>query len=76
MYELIRVIVWAQERAKAIVAGAGSVLVALTALSADLGVQIIPEDAKGWIVFGLAALTAFSTWAVPNMEAVVRPDAD
>ena len=68
MYELIRIIMWTQERAKAVVAGAGSVLVALAALSDDIGVQIIPENAKSLILFGLAALTAFSTWAVPNTE--------
>lgn len=68
MDRVIVFIVWAQERAKALVAGAGSVLVALTALSDDLGVQIIPAEVQGWVVFGLAALTAFSTWAVPNLQ--------
>ena len=32
----------------------------------DLGVELIPGEAQGWVVFGLAALTSFSTWAVPN----------
>jgi len=57
-----------QKYAKAIVAGVGSVLVALTSLSDSLGVAIIPADVKEWAVFVLAALTAFSTWAVPNGE--------
>ena len=76
MHRLIMSILWAQERAKALVAGAGSVLVALTALSDDLGVEIIPSEAQGWVVFGLAALTAFSTWAVPNLQYVSGEDGD
>jgi hypothetical protein len=42
------------------------VLIALASVSSDLGVELIPAEAQGWVVFGLAALTSFSTWAVPN----------
>ena len=59
-------IVKAQEYAKAIVAGAGTLLVAASGLSTDLGITIIPADVAPYITFALAVLTAFSTWAVPN----------
>ena len=59
-------IVNAQRFAKAIVAGAGTLLVAASGLSTDLGVTIIPAEAAPYITFALAVLTAFSTWAVPN----------
>jgi hypothetical protein len=66
MQKLVVLIEKAQGYAKAIVAGVGSVLIALTSVSSDLGVELIPAEAQGWVVFGLAALTSFSTWAVPN----------
>ncbi len=66
MHSFVDFIAHAQRYAKAIVAGVGSVLIAATSISADLGVEFIPAEAHGWVVFGLAALTSFSTWAVPN----------
>jgi hypothetical protein len=66
MEKIVELVAKAQGYAKAIVAGVGSVLIALTSLSGDLGVELIPAEAQGWVVFGLAALTSFSTWAVPN----------
>jgi hypothetical protein len=66
MNKVITVLHAAQKYAKAIIAGVGSVLVAVTSLSDELGVEIIPVEARSWLVFGLAALTAFTTWAVPN----------
>jgi len=66
MQKLVMLIERAQGYAKAIVAGVGSVLIALASVSSDLGVELIPAEAQGWVVFGLAALTSFSTWAVPN----------
>jgi hypothetical protein len=68
MNELITVIKKAQAYAKAIVAGVGSVLVALSSVSADLGVALVPAESQAWVTFALAALTAFSTWAVPNFD--------
>jgi hypothetical protein len=58
----------AQKYAKAIVAGVGSVLVAVTSLSDSFGVVLLPSEAQQAVVFALAVLTAFSTWAVPNGE--------
>jgi hypothetical protein len=58
----------AQQYAKAFVAGAGSIVTALTALSTDLGMNIIPGEALPYVTFALAALTSFATWAVPNVE--------
>ena len=68
MNELITTIKKAQSYAKAIVAGVGSVLVALSSVSADLGVTLVPAESQAWVTFALAALTAFSTWAVPNVD--------
>jgi hypothetical protein len=56
----------AQKYAKAIVAGAGAVLIAVADLSNTFGIVIVPADAQPYITFGLAILTAFATWAVPN----------
>ena len=72
MKQLVAAIKKTQGYAKAIVAGVGSVLVALSSVSTDLGVTLIPAEAQEWITFALAALTAFSTWAVPNFN----PDGD
>jgi predicted benzoate:H+ symporter BenE len=72
MHEFTDAIKHAQRYAKAIVAGVGSVLIALTGASTDLGVTLIPTEAQAWVTFALAALTAFSTWAVPNFN----PDGD
>ncbi len=66
MHEFTDAIKHAQRYAKAIVAGVGSILVALTGAGADLGITVVPAEAQTWVVFALAALTAFSTWAVPN----------
>jgi hypothetical protein len=66
----------AQKYSKSIIAGVGSVLVAVTSLSDQLGVDIIPTEVKSWLVFGLAALTAFSTWAVPNVAEEVYEDGE
>jgi hypothetical protein len=66
MNELITAIKKAQAYAKAIVAGVGSILVAVSGVSADLGISLIPTESQAAVTFALAALTAFSTWAVPN----------
>jgi hypothetical protein len=66
MNELVTAIKHTQRYAKAIVAGAGSVLVALTGASTELGITLVPTEAQAWITFVIAAVTAFSTWAVPN----------
>ena len=60
-------IIDAQAYAKAIVAGAGTILTALAGLSNDFGVEILPAEAQPWITFALAILTAFATWRVPNV---------
>ena len=60
-------IVRAQVYAKAIVPGAGTVLVAVAGLSDQLGIAIIPAEATPWVTFALTVLTAFATWAVPNV---------
>jgi hypothetical protein len=72
MHPIIIAIKTAQKYAKAIVAGVGSVLVATSSMSADLGITLVPGEAQAAITFALAALTAFSTWAVPNFN----PDGD
>lgn len=64
--QIIAFIRKAQEYAKAIVAAVGTVIVAATSLSDDLGVTIIPAEAVPYVTFAVAVLTAFSTWAVPN----------
>lgn len=67
----------AQAYAKAIVAGVGTLLVAVSGLSTDFGVVILPVEVQPWITFGLAVLTSFATWAVPNLTtATVRNDTD
>ena len=58
----------AQTYAKAIVASVGSVLVAIVGLSEDLGVNFISVEMQSLVTFFLVALTAFSTWAIPNYE--------
>jgi hypothetical protein len=68
MNEFITTIKKAQSYAKAIVAGVGSVLVALSSVSADFGVTLVPAESQAWVTFALAALTVFSTWAVPNVD--------
>jgi hypothetical protein len=68
MNELTTSIKQAQKYAKAIVAGVGSVLTAFSAMGAELGVAVIPVEAQTWVTFILATLTAFSTWAVPNVD--------
>lgn len=68
MNNVVTYIKQAQKYAKAIVAGVGSVLVALSGMSADLGIQVIPAETQAAVTFVLAALTAFSTWAVPNFN--------
>jgi hypothetical protein len=35
-------------------------------VSSELGVELIPAEAQNVVVFVIAALTAFATWAVPN----------
>lgn len=62
----------AQTYAKAIVASIGSVLVAVVGLSEDLGVNFISAELQALIAFVLVALTAFSTWAIPNYEPEVK----
>lgn len=66
MHEFIDFFKQAQRFSKAIAAGAGSVLVALTSVSSELGVELIPAEVQNVVVFAMAALTAFATWAVPN----------
>jgi hypothetical protein len=73
MQSIIAFIKKAQAYAKAIVAGAGTILVAVAGLSEDFGITIIPAEAQPWITFGLAVLTAFATWAVPNAGFVYDP---
>jgi len=65
-----------QKYAKAVVAGVGSVLVALTSVSDSLGVDVLSADVRQWVVFGLAVVTAFSTWAVPNSEVEAFEDGE
>jgi hypothetical protein len=72
MHEFIDAIRYAQRYAKAIVAGTGSTLIALTSIGAELGVTLISNETQAAVAFGIAALTAFSTWAVPNFN----PDGD
>jgi hypothetical protein len=67
MNEFVLNLKQAQAYSKAIIAGVGSVLVAISGFTTELGIEIIPAEAQGWITFILAALTAFSTWAVPNL---------
>jgi|694.fasta_scaffold05421_4 hypothetical protein len=66
MHELTDFVKQAQRFSKAIAAGVGSVLGALTSVSFELGVELIPAEAQNVVVFVIAALTAFATWAVPN----------
>jgi len=66
----------AQKYAKAIVAGVGAVLIAVSDLSTTFGIEIIPADVQPYITFGLAILTAFATWAVPNAGFVADPYAN
>jgi hypothetical protein len=73
METIIAFIKKAQAYAKAIVAGAGTILVAVSGLSEDFGITIIPVEAQPWITFTLAVLTAFATWAVPNAGFVDSP---
>ena len=68
MNELVIGLKRAQKYAKAIVAGVGSILTAFSAVGAELGVQVIPVEAQVWVTFLLATLTAFSIWAVPNVD--------
>jgi hypothetical protein len=68
MNELITTLKRAQAYAKAIIAGVGSILVALSSVGTELGVTLIPAESQAWVTFALAALTGFSTWAVPNVE--------
>ena len=68
MNEVTASIKQAQKYAKAIVAGVGSVLTALSSVATELGVDVIPAEAQSWVTFILATLTAFSTWAVPNVD--------
>lgn len=58
----------AQAYAKAIAAGVGSVLVGISGFSTQLGMDIIPVEAQGWVTLILAGLTAFSTWVIPNFD--------
>jgi Na+(H+)/acetate symporter ActP len=69
MKHIVELIERAQGYAKALVAAVGTLLVAASGLSADLGITLIPQEATPWVTFALAVLTAFSTWAVPNVEA-------
>ena len=74
MLEKIRAaLVTAQQYAKAIVAGVGTILVAVSGLSEDFGITILPAEVQPWITFGLAVLTAFATWRVPNAGFVHEP---
>jgi len=68
MNELVTGLKQAQKYAKAIVAGVGSILVALSSVGTELGVTLVPAESQAWVTFALAALTAFSTWAVPNVD--------
>jgi hypothetical protein len=68
MHEFTDFVKHAQRFSKAIAAGVGSVLVALMSVSSELGVELIPADAQNVVVFVIAALTAFATWAVPNFS--------
>lgn len=57
------------ERAKAYVALVGAVL---TALSASTGV--LPAGAKPYVALGLALVTAFATFQIPNAAAAPAVD--
>lgn len=74
MHDIITYIKKAQAYAKSIVAAVGSVLTALVGVGNDLGVKLVPEDAQATVMFALAALTAFSTWAVPNFDPDGKPE--
>lgn len=74
MNELIVTIKRTQAYAKAIVAGVGSILVALSSVGTELGVTLIPAESQAWVTFALAALTGFSTWAVPNVNPDGKPE--
>jgi hypothetical protein len=50
------------------------VLVAVSGLSGDLGLNLLPVEAQPGISFSLAVLTAFATWAVPNVELWIDVD--
>lgn len=68
MLDQIRaLIIKAQQYSKAIVASVGTLLTAVTALSSDLGVTIIPAEVTPYVTFALFVLTSFATWAVPNV---------
>jgi hypothetical protein len=67
-------ILTAQQYAKAIVAGVGTLLVAVSGLSGELGLNLVPAEVQPWISFGLAVLTAFATWAVPNVDLWIEVD--
>lgn len=62
-------IIRAQQYSKAIVAAAGTLLLATADLSQTLGVTIVPADWQPYINFGIVILTAFATWRVPNVPA-------
>jgi uncharacterized protein with PQ loop repeat len=62
----------AQRHVKAIVATVGSILTAVAGLSSELGITIIDDSARVTVTFILAALTAFSTWAIPNYEIEIK----
>jgi hypothetical protein len=68
MNKVITIVKRAQMYSKAIAAGVGSGLVAFSSISTELGVTLINGEAQAAVTFGLVALTAFSTWAVPNFD--------
>jgi len=68
MENVIETIKKLQTYAKAIVASVGSILVAVVSLGDDLGVSFLAPEAQKAVAFVLVALTAFSTWAIPNYD--------
>jgi hypothetical protein len=66
MNEFIYTLSKLQTYAKAIAAGIGSILIAITSFGAEMGIEIVPAEVQPWLTFILAALTAFATWAIPN----------
>jgi hypothetical protein len=66
MNEFIYTLSKLQTYAKAIAAGIGSLLMAITSFGAELGIEIVPAEVRPWVTLTLAVLTGFATWAIPN----------
>jgi len=64
--QITRAIHKAQEYAKAIVAGVGGLLLIAADIAQQLDITVIPDEWQPYINLGIVALTAFSTWRIPN----------